>query len=140
MTQEYKELLLKDVCARLPYGIIFQSRHNENEVEGEGTFDFRVDDEFTLCKLKHTCELDNCKPYLRPMSSMTEDEKIELKQISNDYLDGWENTKTPLERWKLDAKISYLRFVFYNSHHFDWNDLIPKGLAIEVTEENNPYK
>ena len=68
------------------------------------------------------------------MSSMTEEEKEELKQISNNYLDDWENTKTSLERWKLDAKVSYKRAVFYNSHHIDWNDLISKGLAIEAPE------
>lgn len=137
MIQKDKELLLKDLCARLPYGVhlFTNSKHHIRLLTISRDLDY--DEQYWINGLY---DIDEVKLYLRPISSMTEEEKEELKQISNDYLDEWENTKTPLERWKLDAKVSYKRAVFYNSHHFDWNDLIPKGLAIEVTEENNPYK
>ena len=128
MTQEEKQLLLQDLCARLPYGIIFQSRHNENGVEGEGTFDFRVDNGFTLGKLKHTCELDNCKPYLRPMSSMTEEEREEYEMLQT--YPGFKTNHTNLTDM----------YDWLNAHHFDYRGLIKKGLALEVTKDNNPYE
>ena len=106
----------------------------------EWGFDYSHEFEVVLDPLNDVRNGCVIKPYLRPMSSMTDEEKEELKQISNDYLDEWENAKTPIERLKLDAKVSYKRAVFYNSHHLDWNDLIPKDLAIAVTENNNPYE
>lgn len=72
------------------------------------------------------------KPYLRPMSSMTEEEYDQLyidsrvKEDSDDILDALAND--------MDA-IDWL-----NAHHFDYRGLIPKGLAIEVTKENNLYE
>lgn len=121
MTQEEKELLLKDLCARLPYGVKCQfddgcvytlsPRHLEF---------FKFISNFNL------------KPYLRPLSSMTEEEKKE-------YNDLYYNA--PLRqynRWR-DAKyLEGLHVDWLNKKMFDFRGL--KGLAIEVTEENNPYK
>lgn len=147
MTQEDKELLLQDLCARLPFEIYANLPNHHLVSHKYIIYDINIRNGWTTGILDcagriqiYSAKVEDIKPYLRPLSSITEDEKIELKQISNDYLDEWENAKTSLERWKLDAKESYLRFVFYNSHHLDWNDLISKGLAIEVTKENNPYK
>ncbi len=123
MTQDEKSILLKDLCARLPYGVkIHKALYGATTLNERDIESFRKGFDDILI------------PYLRPMSSMTEEEKEELKQISNNYLDEWENTKTSLERWKLDAKVSYKRAVFYNSHHIDWNDLISKCLALEAPE------
>jgi len=86
MTQEEKELLLKELCARLPYGVICQfiwSYSNETTDEEVVT---DKDDDNIKCINIHTKEiqadyydewvdLEHCKPYLRPMSSMTEEEK-----------------------------------------------------------------
>ena len=122
MTQEEKQLMIQDLCARLPYGVKVEDRNGTHALSIGNT-------EFTdLFGGKY-----NIKPYLRPMSSMTDEEKEELKEISNDYLDEWENAKTPIERLKLDAKVSYKRAVFYNSHHLDWNGLIEKNLALDCT-------
>ena len=148
MTQEEKSLLLQDLCSRLPYGVICSIYRIDDWNVGwrdeKLTGYFYDGNSFEFYFGKTPISIDNdiskIKPYLRPLSSMTEEEKEELKEISNDYLDEWENAKTPIERLKLDAKVSYKRAVFYNSHHLDWNDLTSKGLAIEVTEENNPYK
>ena len=135
MTQEDKELLLKDLCARLLYGVKVTTTNPA--VEFGVISGISIENKISV-RTKHADIIFDCtevKPYLRPMSSMTEDEKNELKQISNDYLDEWEHTKTSLERWKLDAKESYKRAVFYNSHHLDWNDLISKGLALEAPKD-----
>lgn len=131
MTQEDKILLLKDLCARLPYGVKIQVYYEE--IAGSGYFDedvwavdndepFHVNDRW----------LENIKPYLRPMSSMTEEEIDEFILISNTVL--WLGDK------KSTCILSLEQMDWLNSHHFDYRGLIEKGLAIEVTEENNPYK
>lgn len=129
MKQEDKQLLLKDLCARLPYGVKFQSRHNENGVEGEGTFDFRVDDEFTLGKLKHICELDNCKPYLRPMSSMTDEEKEDFGVFIHIQPKRYNGYTVNCSHYYTISEIDWL-----NANHFDYRELIEKGLALEAPE------
>ena len=72
----------------------------------------------------------NVIPYLRPMSSMTEEEKRQYR----DYFQSIEGKiigVTGRVLWTIDWLLK---------NHFDFRGLIPKGLAIEVTEENNPYK
>ena len=124
MKQEDKKLLLKILCAMLPYGV---------KVTWDGKYPLTVTP-YIYCAIASENNVINLpKLLLRPISSMTEEEKEELKQISNDYLDEWENAKTPIDKWKLDAKVSYKRAVFYNSHHFDWNGLIEKNLALDCT-------
>ena len=117
MTQEDKELLLKDLCARLPYGVKGIITYNGDEDI------FTVKGIFNILFLSDTecCHIEDFKPYLRPMSSMTEEEKEELRTLK------W----TKLEHYTVDWLLS---------HHFDYRGLIEKGLAIEVTEENNPYE
>ena len=142
MTQEEKQLLIQEICARSPYKVKVQIDFGEHCIKygidryvddtvicvWPETFEVGVNDE------DQACNIEDVKPYLRPMSSMTEEERDEIKEICADYLDEWENTETVIDRWKLDAKTSYLRSEFYNSHHLDWNGLIEKGLALEATE------
>ncbi len=147
MTQEEKELLLKDLSERLPYevkcnvwygpkspALYEKDKYTDDILEtinpkkGNCTFQNAIGYDFGVFPVEHV------KPYLRPMSSMTEEERDEVKEICADYLDEWENAETVVDRWKLDAKTSYLRSVFYNSHHLDWNDLIEKGIALEAPE------
>ena len=157
MKQEDKELLLKDLCARLPYGLMFQSCHSEGGIEGKGTFDFEIGDDVTLSKLKQLCELNNNKPYLRPISSMTEEEKhdllvtvvgnegVEYFQVLPDgTIDNTDEATQDLNKFNIhwinfdkDTVTLYLNWL--NEHYFDYHGLIEKGLAIAVTEENNPY-
>ena len=75
-------------------------------------------------------ELNAVKPYLRPMSSMTEEEKEEYCNLQTKFLCSSQYPVT-------DA---YELFDWLNARHFDYRGLIPMGLAIAVTEENNPYK
>ena len=133
MTQEEKDLLLKDLSGRLPYNVVVQVSYKD--VEGWKTEDRKVlgvyaDEQVYVDGVY--IDIENIKPYLRPMSSMTEEEYDQLyidsrvKEDSVDILDALAND--------MDA-IDWL-----NAHHFDYRGLIEKGLAIEVTEENNPYE
>ena len=134
MTQEEKQLLLVDLCARLPYKVQCEGFYEEDasykspfgslekvidqmeNIEHVG-FD---DGEIYVVIGGFQCELCDVKPYLRPMSSMTEEERN--------------------EQYKYSAFNNIEYFDWLNAHHFDYRGLIEKGLAIAVTEENNPYK
>ncbi len=121
MTQEEKQLLLQDLCARLPYDVkVIRPLYGAVTL----TYD--------MVKL---IDKDDNKwlPYLRPMLSMTEGEYKELKSISSYY--GF----APYE-YIGDWCPNYEMVNWLNSHHFDYRGLIEKGLAIAVTKENNPYK
>lgn len=123
MTQKDRQLLLKDLCARLPYGLIIQ------------VSDWTPLD--TELKVGHISQLMNedlkIKPYLRSMSSMTEEEYKELKEISEYY--GFAPFKY-IDDWCPNYDMTD----WLNAHHFDYRGLIEKGLTIKVTENNNPYK
>ena len=75
MNTEEKQLLLKDLCARLPYGVMIEITSDGGMVEA--SYDMRLDAGLLADLLRSE---DDFKPYLRPMSSMTEEEKEELKQ------------------------------------------------------------
>lgn len=118
MTQEEKELLLKDLCARLPYGIII-CRISDNS-----THKFiHSDIEENIDQFSHFLEysgIDDIKQYLRPMSSMTEEEWEDF----NNYR-GVDGILMPISN-ELD---------WLNEHHFDYRGLIEKGLALEAPKE-----
>lgn len=110
---EDKELLLKDLCARLPYGVI-------------GLIHKANGDDYNISIVGGDIDLFlhqfiSIKPYLRPISSMTEEERQEYGLVLCDEL-------------------SINQYDWLNAHHFDYRGLIEKGLAIAVTEDNNPYK
>lgn len=131
MTQEDKQLLLVDLCARLPYypkcEMIDELRVVNNEKNPSYTSSlfpkhielFSYHNNFTI------------KPYLRPMFSMTEEEREEYRNIDN------RSYSCPIDYAHIPASD---RIDWLNAHHFDYRGLIEKGLAIAVTEENNPYK
>ena len=128
MTQEEKQLLLKDLCARLPYKVkAMYSKHEETIIAGEYE---RIDadgvevidgylDDYCFRIDGYKIHISSIKPYLRPMSSMTEEEKEEESNL-------WNEHDTNLIRGMLR---------FYCSHHLDWNNLIPIGLALEAPKD-----
>ncbi len=139
MREEDKELLLQDLCARLPYGVhIFtNSKHHIRLLTISRDLDY--DEQYWINGLY---DIDEVKPYLRPMSSMTDEELVEFLGIRGMNLNS-EGLKTFREGQAsiVSTLPSYSRHVdWMNRHHFDYRGLIEKGLAIEVTEENNPYK
>lgn len=123
MTQEEKQLLLKDLCARIPYHTLVQlnpGAYNKPEtcllcgVDGEEVY-LNVDSD--------PFRVDNIKPYLRPMSSMTKEEENEYDAFFNtDY--GY-----------MDASKVFDVSDWMYAHHFDYRGLIEKGLALEAPPE-----
>ena len=145
MTQEDKELLFKDLSARLPYGVIvaYKSRESVGYVE------------LSYGNIGHFSELGRgwwlyCKPYLRSMSSMTKEEKKELERLIDEKLN--RNTSQEDDEWTpwilhdttgIRNSVGGERFYFdemsfiydwLNAHHFDYRGLIPMGLALEAPE------
>ena len=129
MRQEDKELILKDLCARLPYGVRYRhlawdDEHGEDyiaakiySINSDGYVKNSYDDE--------TVYIDDVRPYLFPLSSMTEEQYDQLyidSRVKNDSID------------ILDALVNDMDAIDYcNKNHLDWRGLIPKGLAIDAT-------
>ena len=152
MKQEDKELLLKDLCARLPYGVVVNYNGLRPLFSIEPTQHFQItldnalDGEHNgLVYVSLDVDGEEPKPYLRPMSSMTEKEAKELSilyglknilstKITDEYIE------VVYEMICYDEIISSIEiFDWLNKHHFDYRYLIEKHLAIEVTKKNNPY-
>lgn len=132
MTQEEKDLLLKDLCSRLPYEVKvafylyviddWKTTTLRSINPSEGTYRIGNQDYNDLARIK---------PYLRPMESMTAEEQKEYELLANHCI----VTSIGFIHLEIREIIDWL-----NAHHFDYRGLIPKSLAIAVTEENNPYK
>ena len=159
MTSKEKSLLLKDLSARLPYGTIVSVTDGtikyEAYIESISYKNIEVspvsDSNFTAYTFYKISEI---KPYLRLLSSMTEEEARELGALHDikdilsvkvtsvyiDYIvDDGVCTKSITTLW-CDELISSVECLdWLNSKHFDYRGLILKGLAIAVTEDNNPY-
>lgn len=130
MTQEEKQLLLKDLCARSPYcPKIYYYYLNKNLVEKEETRELDFSDIETLKYNNEHPQDFWCvivfKPYLRPMSSMTEEEQRTLNSMCNGV-----EMVSRLSGLKMFDKA----FDWLNAHHFDFRGLIEKGLALEAPE------
>ena len=134
MTQEDKELLLVDLCARLPYGVkvkyAIPTLLISVKKDSEG---IKIITESTYSE--HSYNIEDIKPYLRPMSSMTEEDKKKYSSVvfKHEFYNGDEENILYYDDF--DYLMDWL-----NAHHFDYRGLIEKGLAIRVTLENNPYK
>lgn len=108
MKQEDKELLLKDICARLPYEPKARKDEMETSINLTTLDSFYYGDEIIL-------------PYLRLISSVTKKEKKEYDKLRMSF---YKNAK--------DA--SFVLIDWLNAHHFDYRGLIEKGLALEAPE------
>ena len=118
MTQEHKELLLKDLCERLPYRVKISVNNNIESLQGINVLDNVVEYGSFL-----SSNIEEVKPCLFPLSSMTEEQKQEYQYIT--------------ERWMYDSSYSISDSIdWLNSHHFDYRGLIEKGLAINATGLN----
>jgi len=155
MTQEEKQLLLKDLCARLPYGVkgrvYAETTKGDYDITGDmiffdSPFDVILDDVNTSTEEIHVIAIgnedtvdfiedqqingalytiDDFKSYLRPMSSMTEEEKKEYEKLTVMTSDGGYD-------WYMVPLLSASDWL--NAHHFDYRNLIDKDLAIEAPE------
>ena len=129
MTQEDKNLLLRDLSARLPYGVKVYVGEDIamtlKQIDYKGFCESWENEDFK-------CHSRWMLPYLRPMSSMTEEEINEFHKLRFIHVNyGLEPLQCVLSVNEID---------WLNAHHFDYRGLIEKGLAIAVTKENNLYK
>ena len=129
MTPEYKELLIKDLCARLPYNVICQVEFKEN-----GKYNSKVmllsgifTDEAYFTTKGGSIYSNEYKPYLFPLSSMTEEEKEEYCQLQQRVI---YNSKGVIN----EDVTKYINWCY--KKHLDINNLIPMGLAIDATGLN----
>ena len=134
MKQEDKELLLRDLCARLPYnplmsidGDRYRMEEIRNALIGIDTYKITVNG--------YDVEYFNIKPYLLPLSSMTKEQKREYEDALtyHDYVKGgWTIAKS----FDDEYIIPYWFIDFCNKNHLDYRGLIEKGLAIDATNLN----
>ena len=108
MTQEDKELLIKDLSSRLPYGVILECADLVGEELRTMTKEGLINNDY---------DIDEVKPMLFPRSSMTEEQKIEEYKLMNSNF------------YTSTVELSD----FYNKNHIDWRGLIPLGLAKDAT-------
>ena len=135
MKQGDKELLLRYLSMALPYGVKVQQF---DDIDAYKLLGIDGDVLHIDCPVYDEgdgyVEVEYCKPYLRLMSSMTEEEKKEFDNfcVIDEFV--WEG-KTEIG-YKNQAIIMSVAINWLLKKHFDFLGLIPKGLAIEVTEEN----
>ena len=127
MTREEKDLLLKDLCTRLPYGvkcIVTKSRIEEGQKGDMGKLVcICLEGVNCISDIPFFSEFGNFKPYLFPLSSMTEEQQKEYQYIT--------------ERWMYDSSYSIADSIdWLNKNYFDYRGLIPMGLAIDATGLN----
>ena len=124
MTQEHKEILLRDLCGRLPYGVKVLS---ENKVFSVDYISAIYEEIHLDIPDNYTVDISDIKPYLFPMSSMTDAEKEEYCQLQQRVI---YNSKGPVN----EDVTKYINWCY--KKHLDINNLIPIGLAIDATGQN----
>jgi hypothetical protein len=135
LTQEDKLLLLTDLCGRMPFGVVCTDTYlNETgTLSAIGlNYDMGVLDKDDGEDV--SVYIPNCKPYLFPLESMTEEQKNEYHYIVN-YI-----SSDDTENWKEGEFVYVDQFSqlmhFYHINHLDYMGLIPKGLANDATGLN----
>jgi hypothetical protein len=131
MDKELKDLLLKDLCTRLPYGVRFMIDKiylTENMIKDgydkiQELYGITCEGNVELLNTDYHMPVESIKPYLFPLSSMTEEQKQEYQHIT--------------ERWMYDSSYSISDSTdWLDVNHFDYRGLIEKGLAIDATGLN----
>ena len=114
MKQEHKELLLVELSARLPYGVKVEYENKIFDIDYISSYqEIKLDDYIS----NYTIDVSDVKPYLFPLESMTEEQKLFYSTHLN-YMP------------------YYQRVDWFNKHHLDYRGLIPIGLAIDATNLN----
>ena len=141
MTKEDKELLLKDLCGRLPYGVKCKVSYNSGVINDADATLYGIDKDGFLMfdEIGGDHREFLCKPYLFPLSSMTEKQKAELENLGWNF-DNFEihNVSECLGAYReYVAHLDCFELIdWLNKNHFDYRSLIPKGLAIDTTGLN----
>lgn len=123
MTEKEKDLLLKDLCARLPYGVIVETPKGKGHVCDINLtifgYEFGVNVNPTI---RDNFSISYVKPYLFPFSSMTREQEKEYNDLNNCELGCFPHTEDALD--------------YLLKNHFDYRGLIERGLAIDATGLN----
>ena len=132
MTQNEKDLLLKDLSARLPYGVKVEYENKIFDVEYVCPMyeEVKLDIPETW-----TIDVSEVKPYLFPLSSMTEEQKKELKVIC-DWRDDEKDAQSILVLYYNHCVMKSDVTDWFHKNHFDYRGLIPMGLANDATGLN----
>ena len=122
MTQKDKELLIRDLSARVPYGVRYR-RFAWDDKQGEECISAKIysispDGYVRNYHEDESDYIDNVRPYLFPFSSMTEEQKVDMVKSSCGI--------------GSDKNV----FDWFNKNHFDYRGLIPMGLAEDATDKN----
>lgn len=135
--QQDQELLLQNLCGRLPYGVKLD-------------FYAHATDEHYVCKLvgivpengmpiiaetdcgSFTLLQEHVKPYLFPLSSLTQEQCYELGMISSELRDSWKYTRISIPLLLCNFK----QIDFFYRYHIDFHGFIDRGLAIDATGKN----
>ena len=135
MTPEDKELLIKDLCARLPYNVICQVEFKEN-----GKYNSKVmllsgifTDEAYFTTKGGSIYSNEYKPYLFPLSSMTEKQEDEWYEVFIDPLSKKLDRHTRQEYLQFQADAQAFGIEYLLKNHFDYLGLIEKSLALDAT-------
>ena len=148
MTQEQKDLLLKDLCARLPYGVKFmidETYLTEDMIKSgydkiQELYGITYEGNVELLNMDYHMPVESIKPYLFPLSSMTEEQKNECFKGTPLEIDKYgdiavkDNLYGGSQYTDLEIYLEVINWLLKN--HFDIYGLIPMGLAIDATGKN----
>ena len=136
MTQEDKDLLLKDLCGRVPYRV--KCKYDDRLIVNTLSVDFfweKIEgyERYVNCTRKY--DIENIKPYLFPLSSMNEEQKKTLK-VMCDWNDEEADAQSILVLYQKHFVMKSDVIDWLHKNHFDYKGLIEKGLAIDATRLN----
>ena len=135
MKQEDEELLIKDLYSRLLYEV--ECKDIYINVSGKLT---EISTRYNMCRLSDvygelkTCYIPNCRPYLFPMSSLTEEQLYELKEMFGFEIEF--SNQSIFHHGCFGYLEMDILFEWLNKNHFDYRGLIEKGLAMDATNKN----
>ena len=141
LNEQEETLVLNDICARLIHGVKIAKVDIMTE-EAQGAYEaISVNkDRKTVafdtpdCVIHCYRNMEMVKPYLRPLTSMTDYERKEYNDIVKNIIDFYDCPKSE------DVCFFVVLIDWLNANHFDYRGLIERGLAIKVTPDNNPYE
>lgn len=130
MKQEEIDLVLRDLCARIPYGVMCDRLGRERKliaISIESSYPIILDNgEYR----SRSYTIEEVKPYLRPLSSMTIEEEREMHKLLEEIYDFSFRTEEKLELLVAQQSLPYTLLDYCNEHCFDYRGLIEKGLAL----------
>ena len=124
MNREEKYLVIDDISGRIPHGVVFKTDWGNKTLKGIQYDYVNTLLYFGVCNSTNKVietYVSEVKPYLFPISSMSDEQDKELLAILED---------------KSDDEFEYKVVDFYNKNHIDYRGLIPKGLALDATGMN----